>query len=265
METLLEGVSEEPRALLLTHIHLDHAGATGALVERFPDLEVWVHARGAPHLVDPAKLLASAERIYGDRMEPLWGRVVPVPGAQPARARGRRDDRGRGPRRSTSSTRPGTPPTTSSTSTTPTAPPTSATSPACGSRPPTSCSRRRRRRTSTSRPGCARSTWSPRGSRARLALTHFGVGGRPAAAPRADEAGACDEQAELARRLLDGARRHRRGGAGVRRRGEPASPSSAPTRETAAGRSRSARRSSSGGWGCAATGRKQAERGAAAG
>jgi len=81
METLIEGLTEEPRALLLTHIHLDHAGASGALVERFPDLEVWVHARGAPHLVDPEKLLASAERIYGDQMEPLWGRVVPVPEA----------------------------------------------------------------------------------------------------------------------------------------------------------------------------------------
>jgi glyoxylase-like metal-dependent hydrolase (beta-lactamase superfamily II) len=79
METLLAGVTEEPRALLLTHIHLDHAGAAGALVERFPDLEVWVHAKGAPHLVDPTKLLASANRIYGDRMGPLWGRVVPVP------------------------------------------------------------------------------------------------------------------------------------------------------------------------------------------
>jgi glyoxylase-like metal-dependent hydrolase (beta-lactamase superfamily II) len=79
IETLLEGVSQEPRALLLTHVHLDHAGAAGALVERFPELEVWVHAKGAPHLVDPRKLLASAERIYGERMGPLWGRVVPVP------------------------------------------------------------------------------------------------------------------------------------------------------------------------------------------
>jgi glyoxylase-like metal-dependent hydrolase (beta-lactamase superfamily II) len=79
IETLLQGLTEEPRALLLTHIHLDHAGGTGALVERFPDLEVWVHARGAPHLIDPARLLASAERIYGERMGPLWGRVVPVP------------------------------------------------------------------------------------------------------------------------------------------------------------------------------------------
>ena len=79
METLLEGLTQEPRALLLTHIHLDHAGAAGALVERFPRLEVWVHAKGAPHLIDPAKLLASAERIYGEEMAPLWGRVLPVP------------------------------------------------------------------------------------------------------------------------------------------------------------------------------------------
>jgi glyoxylase-like metal-dependent hydrolase (beta-lactamase superfamily II) len=79
IETLLAGVSEAPRALLLTHIHLDHAGAAGALVERFPDLEVWVHARGAPHMVDPSKLIASAERIYGDTLGPLFGRIVPVP------------------------------------------------------------------------------------------------------------------------------------------------------------------------------------------
>ncbi len=79
IETLLAGLSEQPRILLLTHIHLDHAGAAGALVERFPDLRVYVHARGAPHLVDPARLLSSAARIYGDEMGPLWGRVVPVP------------------------------------------------------------------------------------------------------------------------------------------------------------------------------------------
>jgi glyoxylase-like metal-dependent hydrolase (beta-lactamase superfamily II) len=79
IETLLDGLTEKPRALLLTHIHLDHAGAAGALVERFPELEVWVHARGAPHLADPSRLLASAERIYGDEMGELWGRVLPVP------------------------------------------------------------------------------------------------------------------------------------------------------------------------------------------
>lgn len=79
IETLLEGLAEDPRAVLLTHIHLDHAGAAGALVERFPDLDVWVHERGAPHLADPSRLLASAERIYGDELGELWGRVVPVP------------------------------------------------------------------------------------------------------------------------------------------------------------------------------------------
>jgi glyoxylase-like metal-dependent hydrolase (beta-lactamase superfamily II) len=82
METLLEAIGDEqPRALLLTHIHLDHAAATGALVRRWPELEVYVHERGAPHLIDPAKLLASAERLYGERMEQLWGEIVPVPEA----------------------------------------------------------------------------------------------------------------------------------------------------------------------------------------
>ena len=68
-----------PRAFALTHIHLDHAGGTGTLLRRFPDAEVWVHERGAPHLVDPSKLLASAARLYGDEMESLWGEVAPVP------------------------------------------------------------------------------------------------------------------------------------------------------------------------------------------
>jgi glyoxylase-like metal-dependent hydrolase (beta-lactamase superfamily II) len=82
LPTLLEALGEErPRALLLTHIHLDHAAATGALVRRWPDLDVYVHERGAPHLIDPAKLLASAERLYGDAMERLWGEIVPVPEA----------------------------------------------------------------------------------------------------------------------------------------------------------------------------------------
>lgn len=80
LPTLLDGLGgEQPRALLLTHIHLDHAAATGALVRRWPDLEVYVHERGAPHLIDPSKLLASAERLYGDQMERLWGEIVPVP------------------------------------------------------------------------------------------------------------------------------------------------------------------------------------------
>jgi glyoxylase-like metal-dependent hydrolase (beta-lactamase superfamily II) len=82
MDTLLEAIGDErPRALLLTHIHLDHAAASGALVRRWPDLEVYVHERGAPHLVDPSKLLASAGRLYGDQMDRLWGEIVPVPEA----------------------------------------------------------------------------------------------------------------------------------------------------------------------------------------
>ena len=79
METLLAGLVDEPRALLLTHIHLDHAGASGSLVKRFPELRVYVHEAGAPHLVDPAKLLKSAARLYGHDMERLWGEVLPVP------------------------------------------------------------------------------------------------------------------------------------------------------------------------------------------
>jgi glyoxylase-like metal-dependent hydrolase (beta-lactamase superfamily II) len=69
----------EPRRILLTHIHLDHAGATGVLVRRFPDVEVWVHRKGAPHVVDPSKLVASATRLYGDDMDRLWGEIAPVP------------------------------------------------------------------------------------------------------------------------------------------------------------------------------------------
>ncbi|HEY5143932.1 MAG TPA: MBL fold metallo-hydrolase [Solirubrobacteraceae bacterium] len=68
-----------PRAVLLTHIHLDHAGATGAIVRRWPDVEVWVHERGAAHIIDPSRLVASARRIYGDDMARLWGEIVPVP------------------------------------------------------------------------------------------------------------------------------------------------------------------------------------------
>lgn len=68
-----------PRVVALTHIHLDHAGATGSLLRRFPDAEVWVHERGAPHMIDPAKLIGSAARLYGGDMERLWGEVLPVP------------------------------------------------------------------------------------------------------------------------------------------------------------------------------------------
>ena len=80
VDALLEALGgEPPRALLLTHIHLDHAGATGVLTRAFPSLTVYVHERGAPHLIDPSRLLVSAERLYGDDMERLWGEVAPVP------------------------------------------------------------------------------------------------------------------------------------------------------------------------------------------
>ena len=80
LATLLPELERNPpRALALTHIHLDHAGATGSLLRRFPDLEVWVHERGARHLIDPTKLLSSATRLYGADMERRWGEVLPVP------------------------------------------------------------------------------------------------------------------------------------------------------------------------------------------
>lgn len=65
------------RHLLVTHIHLDHAGAAGWWAQQ--GTHVYVHHVGAPHLVDPTRLLQSAGRIYGDRMEPLWGSVMPAP------------------------------------------------------------------------------------------------------------------------------------------------------------------------------------------
>jgi glyoxylase-like metal-dependent hydrolase (beta-lactamase superfamily II) len=70
---------DELAGLLLTHIHLDHAGAAGTLVRRNPRLTVHVHRAGAAHLIDPSKLLASATRLYGSQMERLWGEVAPVP------------------------------------------------------------------------------------------------------------------------------------------------------------------------------------------
>jgi glyoxylase-like metal-dependent hydrolase (beta-lactamase superfamily II) len=88
LETLLAGLEGEPRALLVTHIHLDHAGASGSLVRRFPKLRVYVHEVGAPHLIDPEKLLESAGRLYGDDMERLWGEVAPVPAENVVALRG---------------------------------------------------------------------------------------------------------------------------------------------------------------------------------
>jgi len=81
-DALLAALGDErPRALLLTHIHFDHAGATGALVRRWPDLPVYVHERGARHMASPEKLVASAARLYGgeDGLRRTWGEVIPVP------------------------------------------------------------------------------------------------------------------------------------------------------------------------------------------
>ncbi|MFN7982260.1 MAG: MBL fold metallo-hydrolase [Vicinamibacterales bacterium] len=65
--------------ILVTHIHLDHAGACGSLVRENPRIRVHVHSVGAPHMIDPGKLVASAGRLYGDAMDRLWGDVLPVP------------------------------------------------------------------------------------------------------------------------------------------------------------------------------------------
>lgn len=70
---------DDVTAVLLTHIHLDHAGGTGSLLERAPHLDVVVHERGATHLVNPKRLLRSAKHIYGDMMDELWGAVNAVP------------------------------------------------------------------------------------------------------------------------------------------------------------------------------------------
>lgn len=84
---LKEGLAErglelpDLRHLLLSHIHLDHAGAAGALVREHPGLQVHVSEIGAPHLVDPSRLEASARRLYGDSFDELWGELVPVPEA----------------------------------------------------------------------------------------------------------------------------------------------------------------------------------------
>jgi glyoxylase-like metal-dependent hydrolase (beta-lactamase superfamily II) len=70
---------EEIENLLLSHIHLDHAGAAGTLVREHPGLQVWVSAVGAPHLLDPSRLERSARRLYGDAFDELWGELAPVP------------------------------------------------------------------------------------------------------------------------------------------------------------------------------------------
>ena len=74
--------------LLLTHIHLDHAGATGTIVRRHPHVRVFVHERGATHMVDPQKLLDSATRLYGADMDRLWGEFLAVPEVNVRRLQG---------------------------------------------------------------------------------------------------------------------------------------------------------------------------------
>jgi glyoxylase-like metal-dependent hydrolase (beta-lactamase superfamily II) len=85
LETLRAGLRDRGQdfqslhALLLTHIHLDHAGATGALVRENPNLKVYVHELGLAHMVDPTRLLASAGRLYGGDLQMLYGECRPVP------------------------------------------------------------------------------------------------------------------------------------------------------------------------------------------
>ncbi len=85
VEHLLAGIvaaGHDPhdiRHVVLTHVHLDHAGATGTLTRLLPDARVYVHPLGARHLIDPSRLLASAARIYGDDMARMWGTTEPVP------------------------------------------------------------------------------------------------------------------------------------------------------------------------------------------
>jgi glyoxylase-like metal-dependent hydrolase (beta-lactamase superfamily II) len=85
LEQLRAGLSEhglgvqDLRHLLLSHIHLDHAGAAGALVRENPELTVWVSPLGAPHLIDPSRLEVSARRLFGPAFDQLWGSLTPVP------------------------------------------------------------------------------------------------------------------------------------------------------------------------------------------
>lgn len=85
LEALLDGVRAagfDPQNLthiLVTHVHLDHAGVVGSLARRVPRAQVFVHAQGVPHLLNTSKLVASAQRIYGERMQQLWGEIESVP------------------------------------------------------------------------------------------------------------------------------------------------------------------------------------------
>jgi glyoxylase-like metal-dependent hydrolase (beta-lactamase superfamily II) len=69
----------QPKRLILTHIHFDHAGAAGALAREWPDLEIYVHRRGARHMASPERLEASARRVFGDEFDARFGTLVPIP------------------------------------------------------------------------------------------------------------------------------------------------------------------------------------------
>ncbi len=81
LDTLLTALGQEvPRAIALTHIHFDHAGGVGALIRRWPDVPVYVHERGAPHMASPERLVASAEQVFGAQgLRDRWGTMSPVP------------------------------------------------------------------------------------------------------------------------------------------------------------------------------------------
>lgn len=93
-ETLLKGVAAagveptEVRDILVTHIHLDHAGGVGAIAGKFPNARLLAHELGVPHLTDPTRLVAGARRAWGSASDQLWGEVVPVPAARLVPLRG---------------------------------------------------------------------------------------------------------------------------------------------------------------------------------
>jgi glyoxylase-like metal-dependent hydrolase (beta-lactamase superfamily II) len=80
LPNLLEALGDwRPRRLILTHIHFDHAGAAGVLAQRWPELEVYVHERGAKHMANPERLEASARRVFGDEFDARFGGLEPIP------------------------------------------------------------------------------------------------------------------------------------------------------------------------------------------
>lgn len=79
LRSKLDAAGVEPRHVVLTHIHLDHGGGAGHVSELFPGATIWVHDVGAPHVVDPTRLVASARRLFGDALDAMYGEPDPVP------------------------------------------------------------------------------------------------------------------------------------------------------------------------------------------